>query len=101
VTDIQFEWDQEKNRSNKRKHGVSFEVAREVFRDPLRVSIIDRVVEGEERWQTCGMVKDVLLLVVAHTNWEDIEDDNPVECVRIISARKVTRSERETYEQNR
>lgn len=101
MTDILLEWDQEKNRSNKRNHGVSFEIAREAFRDPLRVSIIDRVVEGEERWQTYGMVRDVLLLVVAHTIWEEFEEDSPVEYVRIILARKVTRSERETYEQNR
>ena len=99
--DIEFEWDEAKNRINQRKHGISFEVAREVFRDPLRVSLVDRIVSGEERWQTFGMVEGVLLLLVAHTTWDDLDMDTPVEVVRIISARKVTPMERKIYEEGR
>lgn len=87
-------WDATKNASNKRKHGVSFEVARLVFDDPDHLSIQDRIVAGEERWQTFGLVSGVIVLMVAHTYL----DDNGEEAVRIISARKATRRERESYE---
>jgi len=52
VSEIRFEWDEAKNLSNQRKHGVSFEDASEVFRDPLYVSLKDRIEDGEQRWQT-------------------------------------------------
>jgi uncharacterized DUF497 family protein len=45
-----------------------------VFRDPFYVSVLDRVEDGEERWQTFGVVKKAVLLMVAHTvneQWED------------------------------
>ena len=101
MTDIQFEWDEAKNRSNQRKHGVSFEIAREAFRDPLCLSLMDSIVSGEERWQTFGMIDGVLLLVVVHTTSDDLDQDLSIETIRIISARKVTRSEREIYEEDR
>jgi uncharacterized protein len=53
---MRFEWDEEKNRSNLAKHKVSFETAISVFDDPFALSIQDRVVDGEERWQTSGMI---------------------------------------------
>ncbi|MFI5102924.1 MAG: BrnT family toxin [Terriglobales bacterium] len=62
---IRFEWDEAKNLSNRRKHGVTFEEASQVFRDPLYVSVQDRVEGGELRWQTLGLVGDLLLLTVA------------------------------------
>jgi len=68
-------WDQNKNRSNRAKHKVSFEVASLVFEDPLHLSRIDRIVDGEVRWQTIGMVGGVLLLLVAHT-WEEYRRGN-------------------------
>ncbi len=46
---MQFAWDEAKNRSNRRKHGISFETAVRVFLDPLHLSRQDRIVEGEER----------------------------------------------------
>lgn len=76
------------------KHDVSFETASLVFEDPLRISIQDRHTNGEERWQTIGMVKGVLMLLVAHT----IIDDDDCEIIRIISARQVTKAERNQYE---
>ena len=47
---LRFEWDEAKNRANQRKHGVSFEEAAHVFRDPLQVSVQDRTEGGEQRW---------------------------------------------------
>ena len=48
---MQWIWDEEKSRSNKRKHGLSFEAAQYVFSDPLAISRMDSFPE-EERWQT-------------------------------------------------
>ena len=95
---IRFEWDEAKSLSNRRKHGVSFEEASQVFRDPLYVSVQDRVEDGELRWQTMGRVEDVLLLTVAHTVREERDDGRSVEVIRIISARPATRKERRRYE---
>ena len=63
VDAIKFEWDEAKNLSNQQKHGLSFEEATEVFRDPLHVSVQDRIEIGEERWRTFGMVRGVLLVM--------------------------------------
>ena len=95
---IRFEWDETKNLSNRRKHGVSFEEACQVFRDPLYVSVQDRIEGGERRWQALGMVEGLLLLTVAHTVREEIEDGALVAVIRIISARRATRRERRRYE---
>ncbi len=92
---MRFEWDEEKNRSNGAKHKVGFKTAISVFDDPLALSIQDRVVDGEERWQTSGMI-DGVILIVAHT-WRDDDGD---EAIRIISARKATGKERRAYAQN-
>jgi uncharacterized DUF497 family protein len=85
---VRFEWDEGKNSQNRRKHGVDFQVAALVFDDPNHLSEQDRFVDGEERWQTIGLVNELLL--VCHT-WtgEDL--------IRIISARKATRKERTRY----
>lgn len=90
---MRFEWDDLKNRRNLKKHGISFETARLVFDDPHARSAQDRVVDGEERWQTMGMIEG-LIVVVAHTYREEGE----TEVIRIISARKATPVERKTYE---
>lgn len=90
-----FEWDEDKNRRNRSKHGLSFETACLVFDDPQQLNLQDRHVDGEERWQTIGRIGDVLVVLVAHTWCEP--DGEPV--VRIISARKATRLERVKYEQ--
>ena len=95
---IRFEWDEAKNLSNRRKHGVTFEEASQVFRDPLYVSVQDRVEGGELRWQTLGLVEDLLLLTVAHTVREERDDGTWVDVIRIISARHATRKERRRYE---
>ncbi len=95
MAQIRFEWDEQKNLSNQRKHGVSFEEAGQIFRDVMHVSVQDRVENGEERWQTFGHVDGVLLLMVAHTIREESDTE---EVVRIISARRATLKERRRYE---
>ena len=93
---IYFEWDPLKAESNIRKHGVSFEEAADAFLDPSAISALNRVVNGEQRWQTIGMVKGVLLLFIARTVHTSEGED---EVVRVISARKALRKERRAYEE--
>lgn len=95
-----FAWDETKNRSNQRKHGgIAFEIAAQVFHDPLRLTRQDRIEDGEERWQTLGVVHGVTVLLVAHTITEDDDEGEPIEVIRIISARRATPRERKRYEQ--
>lgn len=92
-----FEWDEEKAQMNLRKHQISFEEAARVFDDPLAISRLDRIVDGDCRWKTLGLVKGCLLLVVAHT----VRDEqNGTEIIRIISARRAEPKERRKYEHN-
>jgi uncharacterized DUF497 family protein len=92
--DVEFAWDERKNLANQRKHRISFETAVWVFDDPFHLSTQDRVVDGELRWQTIGTVKGIQVVLVAHTVDEDAE------VVRILSARKATRRERNIYAQS-
>jgi len=92
---MRFEWDENKNILNKRTHGVSFEEAREVFTDPLHLSILDyRFNYYEERWITIGKTIKGNLLVVANIYF----DENYEEVIKIISARNATLKERIQYE---
>ncbi len=94
-----FEWDPAKAAANLRKHGVSFEIAMRAFADPFAFTEQDRIEGGEVRWQTLGMVEGRVLLLVAHTVGDEDEDGEPVEIIRIISARAADRKERRRYEQ--
>ena len=87
-----FAWDEQKEIANKRKHGISFETATRVFADPDAVSYLDRIVDGEDRWHTVGLVGSIWILLVVHTLRVNYEEE-----VRIISARKATPSERNLY----
>ena len=91
---MRFVWDAKKSEANQAKHGVSFELASLVFEDPDMLSLQDDDCEAEERWLTTGLVKGILILLVVHT-WQEADDE---EVIRIISARKATRHEREAYE---
>lgn len=95
---MRFEWDPAKASANKRKHGVTFETARYAFDDPDALVNHDRIEGGERRWQTLGMVGEVLLLLVAHTVRFENEED---EVIRIISARRADRKEKQRYEKER
>jgi len=92
---VEWTWTDEKNRINRRDHGLSFETARLVFDDPLAVSRADPHPDGD-RWRTVGVVGQVARFVV-HT-WPE---PGPVgtEIGRIISARKATPHERRAYEE--
>ena len=94
---MRYEWDENKNESNLEKHGLSFETASLVFDDPNALSIPDRIENGEERWQTIGMIEKIVIVMVAHTI--KLETESQEEIIRIISARKATRAERQEYEQ--
>ena len=89
---LHFEWDEDKNRRNRIKHGVSFQTARMIFEDPNLITRQDRDVEGEQRWQTIGYAQNIL--TVAHTAQESGRDEK----IRIISPRRATPGERKLYE---
>jgi uncharacterized DUF497 family protein len=91
---MQFEWDPDKARRNLAKHGVSFELSRRVWDDPLHVVVADRIAAGEQRWHAVGLVGSTVVLVVH--SYPDPADE---ERVRIIGARKATAGERKRYEQ--
>jgi uncharacterized DUF497 family protein len=91
-------WDQNKSRRNFQKHGVRFEFAKRVFDDPLHISQPDPC-ESEARWRTLGLVNGVVVLIVAHTVKEG-QDEGEEEEIRIISARKAKRLERQFYDES-
>lgn len=90
---MKIEWDAQKDMLNQAKHHVSFELAQLVFDDPFHISFQDRIVAGEERWQTFGMINGTMVLLVANTYHNEV--------IRIISARKATKRERKQYEKTR
>ena len=89
---VSFAWDPRKNATNKRKHGVSFEEARTVFSDehPVRYFDPDHS-DHEDRFLMLGMASSLRVLIVNHSYTEHDA------VIRIISARKATRREEETY----
>lgn len=94
--EFHFEWDAAKAFSNRRKHGVSFDLTVTVFRDPLMISIPDEEHgETEERWITIGQAENSKLLLVVHTYMEISAN---AANVRIISARPATKHEQRQYE---
>jgi uncharacterized DUF497 family protein len=87
---LEFEWHAAKAEANIRAHGVSFELATTVFRDPFAVELLDdREDYGEERFVIVGMAEGHILLFVAYTERN--------ERIRIISARRATQSEQDEY----
>lgn len=84
-----FEWDKSKAKQNEAKHSVCFADTFAVFEDPNALTL-DQTVGSEKRFVTIGMDGFGRLLVVVYT-WRD-------ENIRIISARKATRSEVQQYE---
>jgi uncharacterized DUF497 family protein len=87
----EFEWDDEKAKSNLKKHGVSFDEAATIFNDPRIATISDPDhSEDEERYVSIGMSVIMRLLSVIHTFRK--------ERIRLISARKATKAEKKNYE---
>ncbi len=90
IQNIHFEWDAPKAAANRRKHGVEFETACEAFFDPYLRTFDAGAEGGEAREGILGFTAQGLLLYVVFVEREDV--------FRIISARRATRMERTTYE---
>jgi uncharacterized DUF497 family protein len=91
---MEFEWDPDKANRNLAKHGISFPEAATIFADPLAITFFDPDhSEEEDRFLTFGLSSDGRVLVVSHTDRD--------ERIRIISARKATRKERKSYEEEK
>jgi uncharacterized protein len=87
-----FEWDDQKNAANKRKHGISFEEAQTVFFDEKAIEFDDPDHSiQEERFILLGLSQSLKVLVVCHSYRSDEFK------IRIISARKATKKERGVY----
>jgi len=89
---MRFEWDNNKASKNLSKHGVSFSEAQSVFDDPLYIDFYDPDhSDREERYVIVGESHQGRLLIISYTE--------RVNSIRIISAREVTKSERQMYEE--
>lgn len=88
---MKYEWDSSKEKANIKKHGVSFEDAKEALNCGLVVVLKEESDSGEERYVYLGICKKLNVLVVVVAYPED-------EVTRIISARKANKSERKYYE---
>jgi hypothetical protein len=87
---VEFEWHDAKAEANLQAHGVSFDLAKTVFKDPFAVERLDdREDYGEERLVIIGMAEGRVVLFVAYTERE--------ERIRIISARRATQNEQDDY----
>jgi hypothetical protein len=96
-----YEWDEDKNRLNQRKHGISFEMAALVFEDERCLVRTDRIDEmGEQRWHAIGAARiepdAAVVLLVVHVYREEA---NGEEITRIISARKAEESDIRRYQE--
>lgn len=89
---MKFEWDDEKNRENMRRHGIDFADAIEVFSHRMLTRFDDRKDYGEHRWIGIGLMQNIVAVVV-YVEW--IEEDR----VRFISARPALRHERKRYKE--
>jgi len=90
---IRFEWDQAKNLSNQKKHGISFEEAKSVFYDENAIQYYDEESsEVEDRFLMVGFSQNSRVLLVCHC------ERNEGRMIRIISARKATKNERSCYQ---
>jgi uncharacterized protein len=93
MSQLRFEWDERKARSNEQKHGVSFEEAVSAFYDENARVIYDPEHSiKEDRYILLGMSDSLRLLLVCHLYQESEE------VIRIISARKATKKERQQYQ---
>ena len=88
ITYLNFEWDRQKARINKIKHGISFKTAAKVFKDPNRLDLPDNGHSFDEsRRKVIGMVDDILFVIYTERS----------DKIRIISAREATDFERSDY----
>lgn len=88
---MKFEWDENKNQANIKKHGINFADAIYVFSDQFALNIPDHEhSEDEERWIILGKNLQSSILLIVHTYREG-------DSIRIISARKSTKNEQHIY----
>ena len=89
---IKFEWDENKNRINKKKHGLSFETAQEVFYDKSAILFDDPDHSyEEERFLIIGMIRSLKICIVSYCYRESGN------VIRLISAREATKQEKNYY----
>jgi len=94
MNELRFEWDRKKAAENQRKHGVAFEEAESVFVDDFAILLDDPDHSDDEtRFLLLGLSARLRTLVVSHCYRKADE------VVRLISARKATRPERDVYNQ--
>jgi uncharacterized DUF497 family protein len=92
---MKFEWDKNKEKINIQKHGVTFEQASYVFANKFALNRFDdEHSEDEDRWVLLGKSLSEILLLVVHT----FKNSDGAELVRIISARKATKREKQAYQ---
>ncbi len=89
---MRFEWDENKNRENVRKHGIDFQDVVDMFSHPMLIQLDTRQDYGADRWIGVGLLRD-LVAVVVYVEWQDEET------IRIISARKATSHESHEFYQ--
>ena len=89
---MQFEWDEDKNKTNINKHGISFQNAAKVFLDKNKIILFDSIhsTKAEQRYIVIGKVADILFVVYTERK----------ENIRLISARLANAEEREIYNDN-
>jgi uncharacterized protein len=87
---MRFEWDEEKNQTNIRKHGFDFADAWEIFTLPMLIAPDDREDYGEDRWIGIGLLRGTTVVVVYVERSQEV--------IRIISLRKALAHERSEYE---
>ncbi len=89
IHNMEFEWDEDKNSVNQRKHGISFEEAAEVFSYPMYETVDTRFEYGEVRLIGIGRNNQLIILTVVYTEREAR--------IRIISARRASKQEEKFY----
>ena len=99
--EIEYTWDPKKSRANLRKHGVSFEQAREIFDDASHVVMDDWQDGGELRCQAIGLTRSgALLLLVAFVDRTKTDDQTENIVLHLISARKANHYETTIYKEH-
>jgi uncharacterized DUF497 family protein len=93
-----FEWDENKDRKNRKEHGFSFNEILEIFDDPAFLEGYDYEHSiNEERYYGIGCLNNVLYVIAFYTIRKKSESHGAIERKRIISARKADSEEQERY----
>ncbi len=87
---MKYIWDNEKNNINIKKHGIDFADVKEIFDYPMLTGLDTREDYNEDRWIGIGMLRNIVVVIV----FSEINENT----IRIVSARKATKNEREKYE---